>query len=109
MSALCILVIPAYVGANETRHNSVTTHIFSDDIRMPTNDDDNDKTNNSVARLNITQWSFRGHGEGRVKWAPYVTAFLGCNVVKATVVVSTDTPGGIAQRLICFFGTNAKR
>ena len=51
-------------------------------------------------------------GEGRVKWVPWpkwapsVTAFLVCNVVKATVVVSTDTPGDIAQRRICFFEAN---
>ena len=76
---------------------------------MPTNDDDNDKSNNSVARLNITQLLFRMHGgrAGKVgpsaKVGPCVTAFLACNVVKATVVVSTDI------RRICFFGTNAKR
>ena len=38
----------------------------------------------------------------------HVTAFLVCNVVKATVGVSTGTPVDISQRRICFFGTNAK-
>ena len=43
------------------------------------------------------------------KVSPFVTAFLVCSAVKATVIVFTDPSGNTVQRRVCFIGANAKR
>ena len=45
---------------------------------------------------------------GGAKWVP-TTAFLVCNVFKATVVVFTDSSWDIIQRRNWLFSANAKR